>query len=77
MNHICKMCLKVLAATYLNLSNCIKGAYIYYVITLGGGVEGPGSLDYIDYALRGGGGGKHQNDYVLHDYFCTTNIQSC
>ena len=32
-----------------------KGAYIYYVITLGG-VGGPGSLDYIDYALRGGGG---------------------
>ena len=60
------------------LAHCsqAEGAYIYYVITLGGGGGGPGSLDYIDYALRGGWGGKHQNDYVLYDYFCTTNIQS-
>ena len=47
-----------------------KGAYTYYVITLGG-VGGQGALDYSDYALR------HRNDYGLHDYFCTTNFQSC
>ena len=53
--------LVVLAMGISNLSGFLmliflfKGAYIYYVITLGG-VGGPGSLDYIDYALRGGGG---------------------
>ena len=40
-----------------------KGPYKYYVIT-SGGVGGQGSLDDNDYALRGG---KHQNDYILHE----------
>ena len=25
----------------------------------------------------GGRRGKHKNDYVLHEYFYTTNFQSC
>ena len=38
---------------------------------MGGG--GQGSLDDNDYALRGG---KHQNDYILLEYFYITNFQS-
>ena len=41
------------------------GAYTYYVITL---EEGGWSLDDNYYSLRGAGC-KHQNDYVLHEYF--------
>ena len=52
-----------------------SGPYTYYVITLGELVGGPGSLDDNDYALRGDGG-KHQNDYKLHEDFCITDFQS-
>ena len=46
--------------------------YTYYVIMLGAG--GQGSLNDIDYALRGEG--KHQNDCILHEHFCITDFQS-
>ena len=39
---------------------------------LGGG--GAGSLDDHDYSLRGLGG-KHQNYYILYEYFCITNLK--
>ena len=55
----------------MNTAN-FEGPYKYYVITLGG-VGGQGSLDDNDNALRGG---KHQNDYILHEYFYITNFQS-
>ena len=46
-----------------------SGPYTYYVITLGGGA---GLLDDNDYAHRG----KDQNDYILHEDVCITNLQS-
>ena len=47
--------------------NKLKGAFIYYVITLGG-VGGPDTNDDIDDALRGGWGGNHQNDDVIYEW---------
>ena len=41
-----------------------KGAFKYYVSTLGG-VGGPNSFADSAYGLRGGWGVKHQNAYVI------------
>ena len=50
---------------------CGKGLYTYYVI-MGKGVK----AHLMTVIIPSVGGGKHQNDYVLHKHFCIINLKS-
>ena len=49
---------------------CGKGLYTYYVI-----MEKGVKAHLMTVIIPSVGGGKHQNDYVLHTHFCIINLK--